>query len=276
MSLFSPPASDTVFTQLIKSLITGIVVIGMENDPQYEENLADSAIRLNGQVRLALILRYLITIFVADPIYIFYHRLGSFIWSFIRFVWEIIQIIADPSHPTATDGRPWNWQLEIVVVSGGSSGIGALIANQLAEYGITVIILDVKPPEQTTILRLKNVSFYQTDATPSSKNIARVAWMIRREVGYQTVLINSIGGTGSSKPILDESESAIRATFDTNTAALLWVKELVPHMVRQNHGHVVTVASFETQTSSSIALQLHESRDVGLPRGPGTGAEGPV
>jgi hypothetical protein len=161
MSLLSTPASDTVFTRSIKSLITGLVVIGMENDPQYEENLACIATRLNGQLRLALILQYLITIFVADLIYIFYPRLGSFIWSFIRFVWEIIQIIADPSHPTATDSHPWNWQLEIVVVSGGSSGIGALIANQLAEHGIMVVLLDVKPPEQTTILRLKNVSFYQ-------------------------------------------------------------------------------------------------------------------
>jgi pyruvate carboxylase len=56
----------------------------------------------------------------------------------------------------------------------------------------------------------------KTDATPSSKNITKLAWMIRQEVGYPTVLINSIGGTGSSKPILDESESAIRATCDTN------------------------------------------------------------
>lgn len=253
MFLLSPPFTDTMLIQLAKPFVTGLAVVAMENDPQYEEHIAYTASRFDDQVRLAIAMHYMITIFAAEHTYlgfIIYYRLGSYVWKFIRFVWEIIQIIADPSHPMATNDCPWNWQREIVVVNGGSSGIGALIANQLADYDIQIVILDVKPPERTT-LQLRNVSFYQTNATPSVTDISNLAWTIRQEVGYPTVLVNNIGGTGFSKPIFEESEAAIRATFDANTTALLWVKELVPHMVRQNHGHVVTVASFETQASSA-------------------------
>ena len=44
--------------------------------------------------------------------------------------------------------------------------------------------------------------------------------------------------------MLDESEDQIRRVFDVNIIAhFLLVKEFLPAMIKQNHGHVVTVAS---------------------------------
>lgn len=40
----------------------------------------------------------------------------------------------------------WNWSREIVVVTGGSSGIGAVVVSRFAEKGIKVLILDRNPP----------------------------------------------------------------------------------------------------------------------------------
>lgn len=39
----------------------------------------------------------------------------------------------------------WNWEKELVLVTGGSSGIGASVARQLANKGINVVVLDVQP-----------------------------------------------------------------------------------------------------------------------------------
>src|SRR3954452_25152681 len=39
-----------------------------------------------------------------------------------------------------------NWDNEVVVVTGGSGGIGGLLAETLAIRNVTVIILDIKPP----------------------------------------------------------------------------------------------------------------------------------
>lgn len=40
----------------------------------------------------------------------------------------------------------WDWKKEIILLTGGSSGIGAKIAAKLAEGGSQVVILDVNPP----------------------------------------------------------------------------------------------------------------------------------
>ena len=44
----------------------------------------------------------------------------------------------------------YNWSREIVVVTGGASGIGAAIVRLLEEKGITVVVLDVQPMTFTT------------------------------------------------------------------------------------------------------------------------------
>ena len=40
-----------------------------------------------------------------------------------------------------------NWDDEVVVVTGGSDGIGGLLAETLAIRNVTVIMLDIKLPE---------------------------------------------------------------------------------------------------------------------------------
>jgi hypothetical protein len=41
----------------------------------------------------------------------------------------------------------YNWNKEIVVVTGGSDGIGAIIVQMLAERGINVVVLDIQKPK---------------------------------------------------------------------------------------------------------------------------------
>jgi hypothetical protein len=43
--------------------------------------------------------------------------------------------------------RTWDWDKEIVLLTGGSSGIGSMIARKLAEKRVKVIIIDVQPPK---------------------------------------------------------------------------------------------------------------------------------
>ena len=43
--------------------------------------------------------------------------------------------------------KSWDWGKEVVVVTGGSSGIGELIVKSLAGRGVKVVALDVNPPK---------------------------------------------------------------------------------------------------------------------------------
>lgn len=42
--------------------------------------------------------------------------------------------------------KSWDWSKEIVLITGGSGGIGGLMTQMFAKQNITVIILDISPP----------------------------------------------------------------------------------------------------------------------------------
>jgi hypothetical protein len=48
----------------------------------------------------------------------------------------------------AVEDSTWDWKKEIVLVTGGSSGIGEIVTRKLAERGIKVIVLDIIPPKE--------------------------------------------------------------------------------------------------------------------------------
>ncbi|TLS28490.1 hypothetical protein PpBr36_01123 [Pyricularia pennisetigena] len=138
------------------------------------------------------------------------------------------------------------WSKEIVVVTGGSAGIGAHIVQFLAERGIKVIVLDIQP---LTFSATSSVHFFQIDLTSPAK-LAAVADEIRARIGNPTILINN-AGVVRGKTILDSTERDIRFTFDVNAMAPFWtVKEFLPDMVKKNHGMVVNVSSFAAWISS--------------------------
>lgn len=164
-----------------------------------------------------------------------------------------------------TSSPRWNPSREIILITGGCSGIGKQVMLDLAKTGVRVIILDITSP---TFKLPANVSFYKVDIT-SSANIAEVAQAIRADHGDPTVLVNN-AGVGHDGTILDEPESKIRQTFEVNTIShFLMVKEFLPAMIRANHGHVVTIASMASFValgemadyccSKASALAFHES-----------------
>ncbi|KAH6666028.1 short chain dehydrogenase/reductase-like protein [Halenospora varia] len=158
----------------------------------------------------------------------------------------------------------YDWNREIVLITGGAGGIGGKVVGLLAEKGIKVVVMDVIP---MTFETPSNVHYYKCDIT-SPATIAAVASQIRAEVGNPTVLINN-AGVARGKDILSATEKDVRFTFDVNTLAHYWMaKEFVPYMVEKNHGMVVTVASFAAYitvpnmtdygASKAAALSFHE------------------
>ncbi|KAG4432036.1 hypothetical protein IFR05_012475 [Cadophora sp. M221] len=153
---------------------------------------------------------------------------------------------------------------EVVLITGGSSGIGELMAQDFAKRGVKVVVMDLRPPKNPFP---SGIHFYQCDVT-SSSDISAAAAEIRKAHGDPTVLINNAGiGTGLS--IMDEMEERIRLTFEVNTMAHFWMtKEFLPAMIKKNHGHVVTIASMASylvhaqnvdySCSKASALAFHE------------------
>ncbi|KAL4915453.1 hypothetical protein BDW62DRAFT_124260 [Aspergillus aurantiobrunneus] len=158
----------------------------------------------------------------------------------------------------------WNSDRELVLLTGGCSGIGKQMVFDLARARTRVVILDIQEP---TFSLPSGTTFYKADIT-SSASIAEVAEKIRAAHGDPTVLINN-AGVGNDGTILQKSEAKIRQTFEVNTIShFLTVREFLPSMISKNHGHIITIASMasfiglgdmvEYSCTKASALAFHE------------------
>lgn len=158
----------------------------------------------------------------------------------------------------------WNADRELVLLTGGCSGIGKQMVLDLAKTGTRVVILDIQEP---TFSLPSGVTFYKADIT-SSASIAEVAEKIRATQGDPTILINN-AGVGHDGTILEKPEAKIRQTFEVNTIShFLMVREFLPSMIAKNHGHIITIASMasfiglgdmvEYSCTKASALAFHE------------------
>ncbi len=75
---------------------------------------------------------------------------------------------------------------EVIVITGGSSGLGQLIAEVYGMRGAAVAVLDVEPMEGS---EAKGVQFYECDVG-DSQQVEQVAKKIEKEVG-RTLLLRS-------------------------------------------------------------------------------------
>lgn len=151
------------------------------------------------------------------------------------------------NHWTASRPGEWShWERELVVVTGGSSGIGAhVVQGLLARNPQTrIAIIDFAPLAWTPPAGMlgANLHYFQADLSKPDE-VRAVCARVRDEVGHPTVLVNN-AGLSRGFGVLDGTYADVEVTLKTNlTAPFLLVKEFVPEMARNNHGHVVSVCS---------------------------------
>ncbi|TFK22320.1 retinal short-chain dehydrogenase/reductase [Coprinopsis marcescibilis] len=134
--------------------------------------------------------------------------------------------------------KRFDWGEQIVVITGGASGIGELLANTLAVRNVSVVVLDINP----IVTENYNVTYYKCDVS-KWEEVEAVAKTIKEEIGDPTVLINN-AGVVQGKLILDLAPEDLNQTFGVNTLAHFYtLKAFLPSMIENKVGHVITVSS---------------------------------
>jgi len=136
---------------------------------------------------------------------------------------------------------------EVIVITGGASGLGLLIAEVYGMRGATVAILDVKELESG---EARGVTAYKCDVS-DKEQLAHVAIEIERDLGMPTILINN-AAIVNGKPLLDLSMEEIDRSLRVNLLSHFYtLKTFLPGMVRAGSGTIVTISSIIGQIGAA-------------------------
>ncbi len=136
---------------------------------------------------------------------------------------------------------------QTVLITGGASGIGRLMAQRIAAQGAQLVLWDVDREGLAAVTGElqaagRRVTSHVCDLSDRAA-IAATAAKTLREVGPVDILINN-AGIVSGRPLLEASDQAIERTFAVNTLALFWTtRAFLPAMLERDRGHIVTIAS---------------------------------
>ncbi|MHB8086387.1 MAG: glucose 1-dehydrogenase, partial [Dehalococcoidia bacterium] len=136
----------------------------------------------------------------------------------------------------------------VIIVTGGSSGIGRAAAIMFAQRGGKVVVANRRIKEgEETVKMVKDAGsdgiFVQTDVRVA----AQVQNMVRKTVekyGKLDVAFNNAGLAGVFQPLTEETEEMFYAQIDTNLKGVwLCMKNEIPEMLKQGRGVIVNNAS---------------------------------
>lgn len=137
----------------------------------------------------------------------------------------------------------------VVLITGGASGIGRLIAKKCCHLGSIVVIWDIneewleKTVSELSSIPNSKIYGYKVDITDYNK-VYETADKMRQDIGSTVdVLINN-AGIVVGKNLLNSTEKELMLTMNVNTLSHFWtVKAFLPDMIQKKEGHIVTVAS---------------------------------
>lgn len=184
--------------------------------------------------------------------------------------------------------RPVRGQL--VVITGAAGGLGRALALEFARRGAVLALWDVRASALQSLadflvnqhrIPAETLHPREVDVTDAAA-VAKAANALAAAIGPARVIVSN-AGVVTGQRIMDSSEGSLRAAFNVNVLAHLWmVRAFVPHMLSNTSptslpcGTVVTVGSLMADlpaarlgdycAGKAALAQLHECLRWELPQ----------
>ncbi|MDA9679317.1 SDR family oxidoreductase [Candidatus Pelagibacter sp.] len=131
------------------------------------------------------------------------------------------------------------------IITGGAQGFGLDIAKRFLKSGAKVIIWDIDEKELKNVVNVVNDSNLSYSAVDVSnfKNVKDTVDKVVKSSNID-ILINNAGITGSTSPLWDYDVDEWNKIVQINLMGTFnCCKCVVPHMITNNYGRIVNVAS---------------------------------
>ncbi len=131
---------------------------------------------------------------------------------------------------------------QVALVTGGSTGIGAAIALELAQGGARVVITGRHEETlRASAARHPQIAYQVADAGQSG-DAARVVDDVRARFGQLDALVNN-AGVFEIRAIGDAAADHVRRLWDTNVLGVVETMRVALPLLRKSRGSVVNIAS---------------------------------
>jgi len=129
---------------------------------------------------------------------------------------------------------------KVVLVTGGTSGIGKSIAELLHANGATVIAIGRNKSKGEELER-KEIKFIECDLSDISQ-IKALEEQVKNVTDRMDVLVNC-AGIWHTHRLEEITEEEYRKVFDTNTGSVIFMTQAFMPMLQKSHGNIINVAS---------------------------------
>jgi 2-dehydro-3-deoxy-L-rhamnonate dehydrogenase (NAD+) len=143
---------------------------------------------------------------------------------------------------------------KVALVTGGSSGIGAAVAERLLREGAKVATLDLSEGGPDGALAL-------TGDVRASEEIEAAVARAESELGPLSILVCSAGITGESLRTVEVSDDEWRRVLAINADGTFFAnRAVIPGMTERNYGRIVNIASIAGKEGNPMAAAYSSSK----------------
>ncbi|MET9388011.1 SDR family NAD(P)-dependent oxidoreductase [Streptomyces sp. NPDC002928] len=137
---------------------------------------------------------------------------------------------------------------QVAIVTGAASGIGKALAEAFAKRGLNLAIADLDSNglrttrDELTALGVEVIDV-PTDVT-SAESVAQLAQTTLEKFGTFDIVCNNVGAANKMRPLWEITSEEWERLLSLNLRSVInGMRELVPHLVHKNSGHVLNTAS---------------------------------
>ena len=127
---------------------------------------------------------------------------------------------------------------KVVLITGGTKGIGLSIANKLFEEGYETIVISRNQPSSL----LDGITFIKADIC-NVDDLTNVHTFIKNKYGKLDVLVNNAGWEGSNDMFIDTSLDDIHNIININLLGTLNVTSIMNDLLQQASGTIINMSS---------------------------------
>ena len=157
----------------------------------------------------------------------------------------------------------YNFKDRTAVITGGAQGFGFAITKRIINSGGKVIIWDIDKKAIEIAqkeINSKSLSFQIVDITDFN-NVEKSLGILEKQFGKIDIFVNNAGMTGMNAKVWDYPLNEWKKVIELNLNATFYCcKAIVPHMIKNNYGRIVNIASIAGKEGNPNASAYSTSK----------------